>query len=119
VLGRCWQMLPRCHTTPEAPSGVGGKERDRSGDFFRLAEPLRRDLLKQGLGEFLGVGLGKTELAGIDRILEQSIASSNNLECDRVHIDSAELRVASLLGFEIKRGHSHVKLAFGSRIGSG
>jgi hypothetical protein len=33
-----------------------------------VAEPLRRDLLKQGLGEFLGIGLGKTELAEKGRL---------------------------------------------------
>jgi hypothetical protein len=41
---------------------VGGKECHCCRDFFRPAEPLRRDLLKQGLGEFLGVGLGRPSL---------------------------------------------------------
>jgi hypothetical protein len=44
-------------------SVVAGEERHRRRDFLPLAEPLRGDLLKQGLGEFLGVGLAKIELA--------------------------------------------------------
>jgi hypothetical protein len=47
---------------------VGGKECHRHRDFFRLAEPLRRNLLKQGLRELLGVGLGKAELVEKGRL---------------------------------------------------
>jgi hypothetical protein len=37
----------------------GLRSRKQHPDCARVAEPLRRDLLKQGLCEFLGVGLGK------------------------------------------------------------
>jgi hypothetical protein len=42
---------------------VGSEECDRRCDLLRLAEALRRNLLKQGLAEFPSFGVGKAQLA--------------------------------------------------------
>ena len=65
---------------------IGGQERHRGGDFFRSAEPLGRDLPKQGFAEFPRIGFRKAELSEQRRLSVRVRLRSAAFEADTAEV---------------------------------